>query len=226
MPLKRLRLALLAAAGAASVPAWSAAYEFNVLYLGQGEATLVAGSTDPRSVTLVEGDSFAWTVSAQPGRTWTVLAGGTVFPMFALGVNEPADRTGDFVFTLTNQGTTVLTQSETASVQSEVHMGTNTVTLTTGLVFDRLHLAYSLTTVAGISVVPDPDNDGASITVRGGPVGSTPTGLLPIFGMLDATTTGNTSTTVYGPVPEPATWALWLVGVGAAGALARRRSAA
>lgn len=222
----RLRLAAFASLLVASSPGWAAAYAFDVIYEGAGQAALAPGSTDPRLVTLQAGDTFSWTISALPGYRWSVLTGGDVFPMMAFGVAESAFRTSDHVLTLSSFGTTTLSLVSAAEVQSLVHMGTNEVTVPTGLVFDRLHLDYTLLSAYEAIQVADPnrpDDPDAFIEVPGDPIGSTPTTILPIFGMLDNTQVANTSITVYGPVPEPATWAFWLAGLAAAGVAAKRR---
>lgn len=219
------RTAVVLAALAATAPSWATGYAFEVLYLGNGQAEVVPGSTDPRTVTLQAGDTFTWGISAQLGYRWSVLTGGDVFPFMALGVNESANRTSDHVLTVSYQGATTLLQDWTGDIQSLVHMGTNTVTLPTGLVFDRLLLDYTLLSAAGVETVEDPDNPGSLIDVDIGPVGTTPTGLLPIFGMVDVAKVANSSFTVYAPVPEPAVWALWLAGLAATGAAVRRRRA-
>jgi hypothetical protein len=206
--MQALRLALLAGLVAGAAPAWSASYNFDVLYTGDGNAELVAGSDDPGTTTLMAGDSFSWTISALPGHGWTVLSGGTVDPLMAFEMWEAAVRTSNHTLTLSNNGAPMLSLVQSGEVQSQFHMGTNAVALSTGLVFDTLQLQYSLL---------------SALTATGQATGSTPFGILPIFGMPDVAVDGNTSQTIYGPVPEPATWALWLLGLGAVGALARRR---
>ena len=221
--LRFVRVCLAAAACALALPAWSADYAFDVLYSGGGVASVVAGSTDPRTVTLQAGDSFVWTINALPDYQWTVLSGGEVFPFMALAVTESANRTSDFELELWNNGSVVFSKTEAGSVQGLVHMGTNAITLTTGLAFDQWRLHYTLTSAIGVTDEEDPLNPGGTIQVPTGPVGSTPTTLLPIFGIVDNTTVANGSTTVYAPVPEPETWGMLLVGACALGLRARRR---
>ena len=103
-------------------------------------------------------------------------------------------------------------------------MGTNTISLPTGLVFDRWELRYSLISAVEVISEEDPENPGSFIDVRGGPSATSPSSLLPIFGIVDNTLVGNASTTIYGPVPEPSTWALWLAGAAGLGVAARRRA--
>ena len=90
---------------------------------------MAPGSQDPLAAVLQPGDTFTWTIGALGNNQWTVLNGGDVFPMMAMAVEESADRTSDFQFDLLNDGLVVFTKSELASVQSLVHMGTNTISL-------------------------------------------------------------------------------------------------
>lgn len=223
---KFVRVCVAAAACSLALPSWSADYAFDVLYSGGGVASVVAGSTDPRTVTLVDGDTFVWTINALPDHQWTVLSGGEVFPFMALSVTESANRASDFELELRNNGSVVFSKTEAGSVQGLVHMGTNSITLTTGLVFDQWRLHYTLTSAIGITEEEDPLNPGATIQVPTGPAGTTPTTLLPIFGIVDNTTIANSSTTIYAPVPEPESWAMLLVGACALGLRARRRRTA
>lgn len=223
--LKPLRIAVAAATGLLASAAWSAEYQFDMTYSGGGVVALTPGSQDPRTSSLLAGDSFTWTINALDNYQWSVLSGGDVFPMMAFGVQEPATRTGSFVFQLLNDGLQVFSKVETDSVQSQVHMGTNTITLPTGLVFDAWRLQYSLTSAIEVLSVEDPDNPGSFIEVAGGPTTSSPDTLLPIFGIVDNAQTGNASNTIFAPVPEPTELALWLTGIAGVGVAARRKSA-
>lgn len=221
--LNSLRIAVAAASCLLASAAWSADYQFDVNYSGNGVAALAPGSQDPLVSILLPGDSFTWTINALNNYQWSVLNGGDVFPMMALGVSESADRTGSFVFQLFNDGLEVFSKVESNSLQSLVHMGTNTITLPTGLVFDSWKLQYSLISAVEVTTVEDPDNPGSFIDVRGGSTTSSLNTLLPIFGMVDNTEVANSSTTIFAPVPEPETYAMLLAGLGIIGAVARRR---
>ena len=221
--LKSLRIAVAAASCLLASASWSADYQFDVIYSGNGVAALAAGSQDPRTSTLLSGDSFTWTINAVSNYQWSVLSGGDVFPMMAFGMSESADRTGSFFFRLFNDGVEVFSKDESNSLQSLVHMGTNAITLPTGLVFDSWKLHYSLISAIEVTSVEDPANPGSFIEVRGASTTSSPNTLLPIFGIRDNTQTANASTTIFAPVPEPETYAMLLAGLGIIGAVARRR---
>lgn len=211
---KRLMSVLAVGAGLLAPPAWAASYVFDVQYNGNGNASLAIGSDDPMAITLWDGDSFDWTISAQDDRYWEVVTGGDFFPLQALGVAESGTRIGDLTLTLLNDGVPVYTESATDVVNNFVHVGTNTITLATGLVFDQMRLQYTLTTgIEATDYAADPDNLL--------PIGSSPTGLLPILGAPEMNTVF--PGIVYAPVPEPATWALWLAGGAWLAGRARRR---
>ena len=60
-----MRNVLLAAAtaivlGALAVPATATSYNFDVLYSGNGNATLASGSDNPLTTSLVPGDNFLY----------------------------------------------------------------------------------------------------------------------------------------------------------------------
>jgi hypothetical protein len=132
----------------------------------------------------------------------------------AFEVQEAGERIGDFTLTLSDQGSTVFTDMETGVENEFVHMGTGATTLPTGLVFDELRLDYTMTSSSAVDMDNNP---------TGQPVGSTITGILPIFGPpeLSAVSLG----IAFGPVsvPEPQSLALLFVGLGAVGVAARRR---
>lgn len=217
--MKPLQLFVAVAISLLAFPAWSADYEFNINYNGNGVADLAPNSQDPRLTVLLPGDNFTWAINAQDNFQWSVLNGGDVFPMMAFGVSESAYRIGNFVFQLFNDGQEVFSVQESSSLQSQVHMGTNTISLPTGLVFDSWKLNYSLISAIEVITVEDPDNPGSYIEVQGSSITSSPYTLLPIFGTLD---TNTSTTTIYAAaVPEPESYAMLLAGFCIIGALAR-----
>ncbi len=212
-----LLASIFVAAGCLSNVAHAVDYNFDVLYSGNGVATLNTDSDNPNGLTLWDGDAFDWTITAQGTDAWTVVTGGAFFPLMAFAVNEEGTRIGDFTLTLSNGGASVFSISETNIDNEEIHLGTNEINLGTGLVFNQMHLQYSLTQATELfDTAEDPDNLQ--------PIGSTLHGLLPIFGAPEQNES-LPGVIVYAPVPEAQTWVMLLAGLGLVGAAVRRRRA-
>ncbi len=187
-------------------------YNFEVSYSGFGNAVLISGSDDPLMTTLQPGDDFTWQIVASDQGFWEVVTGGDFFPLMALAVQQSGTRTGDFNLFLRNDGLEVFIISETGSMASEVHIGTNTIALPTGLVFDEMYLEYTLTrSVEFFANAADPDNPL--------PVDTTLTSILPIFGAPELNAFG--PGIIYA-VPEPSTFALIFPGLLALAGIRRR----
>ena len=184
------------------------AYTFEVLYSGGGAAALAPGSDPMVGTTLLAGDSFTYDLKAVTD-VWTVVANAAVFPLAGLPVSESGLRVGDFTLTLKLTGVDVFSYSEAGSEQRFVHIGTNAIFLPQGLVFDEMHLSYSLT-------FAETDDNNPPV-----PIDSTIAALLPIFGPPESAGAGQI---IYGPaVPEPTSMALLFVGACGVGVVARLR---
>ncbi len=181
----------------------AAAYNFSVLWNGT-TASLAGGSDDPLTTTMNAGDSFTYSLSATGGGKWNTILAGSLFPLFSMPLAESGTRTGDLSLNLLNGVTNVFSYSENGASNSFVHLGTNTVSIASGLMFDSWVLNYNILT--------------ADTT-------STPTSLLPWPGNAPEAQFGDNITFTAGGVPEPATWALMISGFGLVGATLRRRKA-
>lgn len=202
--------AVLVGAFIASQPAAAASYTFDVLYSGGGSAALAAGSDDPLATTLNPGDSFTYSLTATGAGEWHTISSASIFPLFALNVLGPGIRIGDFTLNLEQNGVSVFSYSETGASNGTVHLGTNTVTVPSGLTFNAWVLTDTNTSMTDVTYTFD--------------ITSTPQSLLPWPGL--APEAYSPSVITYSSaVPEPSTWAMMLVGfvgVGYAGFRASR----
>jgi len=190
-------------------------YNFDVLYSGASVASLNAGSDNPIGTDILPGDSFTWTITAKTGYFWQVLKDCSLFPLAAFWVTETGVRTGDFTLYLSKNGTNVLTLSETDAVNSWVHLGTNTISLVSGLEFDTIQLIYNLKTAT-----EDPAKAADPTNLLS--VDSTINSLLPIFGTPEVNPYWSKGAVTFTGVPIPG--AVMLFGSGLAGlGLLRRR---
>lgn len=143
----RKLLAILGASMSICLPsaAQATAYNFNIGYNGSSNAFLETGSDNPVGTNLQVGDTFLWNFhAASAADYWDVFNGGSLFPFMAWPVSESGTRTGDWTLTLRLNGGNVFATSANGSQQSFAHVGTNTVSLSTGLQFDEMILSYAL----------------------------------------------------------------------------------
>ena len=184
--------------------AQAADYLFDVEYDGNGIASLAPGSADPLAVILAAGDTYTYRLSASGTGYWTKLADGGIFPFFSLS-GPFGTSTANFTLNLLNNGSNVFTYSEMGATTAFAHLGTNTVSVGAGLVWDQFELTSSILS-----------------TEATGPANS----LLPWPGQALEQYRPQRVSFTPGAVPEPATWALMVLGVGLAGAAMRRKQQA
>ncbi|MBA2919203.1 PEPxxWA-CTERM sorting domain-containing protein [Sphingomonas sp. MAH-20] len=182
---------------ALAAPAAAANYTFNVIYSGGGMASLAAGSDDPTTTGLVAGDTFTYRLTAAGAGEWTTLQAGSIFPFFALTIGNSGTRTLDFNLNLNNNGSSVFNHSEMGAGNSFAHLGTNTVSFGAGMVWDEYELSGTLLT---------------STTAT-----TNPSGLLPWPGQGPEQYQPTFIAFNANAVPEPASWALMILGFGAVG---------
>lgn len=192
----------LSVAGAAS----AASYNFDVVYSGSGVAALAPGS-DPMVGTLLNtGDDFVYTLTGEDGGYWTSLGENDVFPFTALSICC-GFSTNDLTLELKFGGSTVFSVTHTGVGTCCAHLGNNTEHLPAALVWDTWVLTDTVVSadspLAIESLLPWPGSgpeqyNSAAISY----------------------TAGNAA------VPEPASWALMILGFGLGGSVLRRRRTA
>lgn len=142
---KLLKATLVTAALSITVSVQAAAvYDFDIEWNGS-VVSLDAGSDDPIGQVLFDGDSFNYNVQTAGNDYWKVDITQGYFPFLAFAIAESADRTATVSLNLLLDGISQFTSGPSGIVNSFVHMGTNTVSLTSGLMFDEIILDYSLT---------------------------------------------------------------------------------
>lgn len=145
-------------------------YQFDVNYFGEGVYTLAAGADNPVGTSINVFDRFLWTITATNG-FWDVVSGGGFNVFMAFPVFESGTRQGTYTLDLFRNGTNIFTLNET-STQGMVHLGTNLVSLGTGLEFDVMRLDYTLnasnaaTTVRGTLPFVGPPESYSGIEYR------------------------------------------------------------
>jgi hypothetical protein len=199
-----LKKALIAGAistALASSPAAAAVYSFDLLYNGTGGATLAPGSDNPLATTMVVGDSFTYTLTAQPGGQWTVLNSFNSLFIAGLPLAEFGTRVNNYTLTFLNNGVAAYSYSENNVNLCCFGLGTIFVPLAAGFAFDQMVLVDQITAS---------DNP------------STPVGLMPFLGAPEFAYVGNITYSIEA-VPEPSTWAMMILGFAGVGYMAYRR---
>ncbi len=219
--MKKLLASCSAAFLCMSSAAHSTTYSFDFVY--DGSILSVAGGSDPVDGTVINvGDSFTLSISAAPGGFWTTafdVVNG--FVLAALATQESANRTGDISTTLSYQGSTVVSETETGTVESYVHIGSQLTTVDAGTLFDRFVVEYTLTAIEPVDSNEVPDPNGSLLTTISGD------GLI-FGGFVDPELgLGYTGAFVYSSaaVPIPASALLLIGALGGLGLAARRRRA-
>ena len=200
---KTAMVSAVSLAFATASSAQAASFIFSVDYDGT-TATLAAGSDDPLTTTLVAGDTFTYSLNATGGQGWTTIAAGSLFPFFALTIDESGSRSIDYDLNLNRLGASVFSDSAAGITNEFVHLGTNSVNIVSGLEYDQYVL---------------------DVTILAGSDAATADSLLPWSGAAPEDNFPNAITfgQLGAPVPEPATWAFMIFGFGAIGGAMRRQ---
>ena len=196
--MNRIVYALGLASAALASPASATSYIFDATYDGTS-VTLNAGSADPVGLTLFAGDEIIYTLSAIAGSGWMTNSADSLFPFLAFPIDEAGNRDVTYSLDFLRSGASIFTDSGSVR-NSFVHFGTNTVAFNSGLIADAFRLSVAF-------------DSGDSATINS---------ITPIFGTPD-----RSSAITFGAlnaVPEPASWAMMILGFGLIGGAMRRRN--
>lgn len=180
---KRTGLAGLAvfAASVVSAPALSNSFDFDVTWDGSS-FSVDAGSDNPIGASIAVNDDFNYNLHAAGDDFWKVDLTNDYFPFLAFTTQEAAERTGDMSLSLYLDGALQIpTITQNNIFNALVHLGTNSISLNSGLMFDEIVLTYTLldsveeitgnpvsTTIADFSIGPNvPGGFGDGISYSG-----------------------------------------------------------
>lgn len=192
--------------------AFATSYTFDEVYSGNGNISFTG--VEPSGTVVNPGDTVDWTIQAQPSYFWQAVQNANIFPLMAFNVQEGASREVQYSLTLSDQGNPVFTDSETVN-DEWVHMGTSTVSLTQGLVFDEMQSNFTL-----LSSIYQNTGD-PSDPLNGTTTTSTISSDLPIFGTPDQNPYFSPGAVIFTSTPLPG--ALLFLGPGLVGLAAIRR---
>lgn len=184
-------------------PASAATYIFDATYDGT-TVTVNSGSTDPTGLTLFAGDDIIYTLSAIAGSGWMTNSDSSLFPFLAFPIDEAGDRNVTYSLDFLRSGVSIFNNSGSVT-NSQVHFGTNTIAFNSGLIADAFRLSVAF-------------DSGDDATIND---------ITPIFGTPDRNSfASDPSALTFGAVsavPEPASWAMMILGFGLIGGAMRRR---
>jgi hypothetical protein len=145
MKLKTLILssALLLVGTSISSQASAALLDFDVTYDGT-DFSLNAGSDNVLGAMVATGDSLNYSLSTAGTDFWKVDTAGNFFPFVAFTVGEEAIRSATMSIDLVLDGVSQFSIASSVITNSFLHMGTNSVSLSAGLMFDEIILDYAL----------------------------------------------------------------------------------
>jgi hypothetical protein len=117
--------------------------DFDVTYDGT-DISLDAGSDTVLGTIIAVGDTFNYNVGAAGSDFWKVDIANNFFPFLAFTTGEAGIRQGTFSLDLLLDGISKFSLLPSAIENSQVHIGTNGVSLVAGLMFDEIILNYTL----------------------------------------------------------------------------------
>jgi hypothetical protein len=114
------------------------------------------------------GDSFNYNMGAAGNDFWKVDVANNFFPLLAFTTGESGTRGGTFYLDLLLDGISQFSLLPSAISNYSVHIGTNTVSLVAGLMFDEIILNYTLNSSTVDTTIIDYVIGGSAPNVPGG----------------------------------------------------------
>ena len=158
---------LILAVALSSTRASAVLLDFDVTFDGT-DISLDVGSDTVLGTMIAVGDSFNYNIGTAGNDFWKVDVTTSYFPFLAFTTAEGGDRDGTFSLNLLLDGVSQLFLSPSAVSNSSVHIGTNSVSLVAGLMFDEIILDYTLTSSTNTTTISQYVIGGASPNVPGG----------------------------------------------------------
>jgi hypothetical protein len=158
---------LILAVALSSTRASAVLLDFDVTFDGT-DISLDAGSDTVLGTMIAVGDTFNYNMGAAGNDFWKVDVTADYFPFLAFTTDETGTRQGTYSLNLLLDGVSQFFLAPSAISNSAVHIGTNTVSLVAGLMFDEIILNYSLTSSTNTTTISQYVIGGFSPNVPGG----------------------------------------------------------
>ncbi|HEX2814957.1 MAG TPA: PEPxxWA-CTERM sorting domain-containing protein [Phenylobacterium sp.] len=199
-------MALALTFGAGIAAANASVFNFDVIYTGGGNAVLAPGSDDMLGVGPVQGDTINYSITASGGQWKTIAPGGpSIFGALGDFLGDFGQVSFDYNYAFNFHGAAQSTGSGSGS-QGDADIGPRQIFYASGMNFDNFSETLLVTSATQVLTFVS---------------------LLPSWPG-NSPEAGSPDTIVFtrSGVPEPAAWALMILGFAGVGASLRRRPSA